>query len=116
MPSPTDAYFEDLQRRGHVPALRNRTATIRFDVEGAEPWTVKVTRGDITVSRATSGTPDCVIAASRKLMDQVLTGRANAMAAMLRGELRTEGDLELLVATRRLLPTPETAETAGGAS
>jgi putative sterol carrier protein len=106
--SPTDAYFETLSQRGHVPALRNRQATIRFDVDRGkqtDSWTVAVDKGDLDVSSEPSTRPpDCVIRTDQQLFDDLLCGRANAMAAMLRGALLADGDVELLVETRRLLP------------
>jgi putative sterol carrier protein len=107
--SPTDAYFDELSRRGHVPALRNRQAKIRFDVDRdkhIDRWVVLIDKGDIGVSaEAPSSDPaDCVIRADQNVFDDVFTGRTNAMAAMLRGALLADGDPELLVETRHLLP------------
>lgn len=108
MTSPTDTYFEMLSQRGHVPALRNRQATIRFDVDRGKQtdcWTVVIDKGDLDVSSTPSTQPvDCVIRGDQQLFDDLLGGRTNAMAAMLRGALLTDGDVELLVAARRLLP------------
>jgi putative sterol carrier protein len=106
MASPTDAFFDELSRRGHEPAFGNRTATVRFDVarnKHTDHWTVAINKGDIAVSRA-DGPADCIIGADQQLFDALATGRTNPMAAMLRGSLLVEGDAELLVAARRLLP------------
>lgn len=108
MTSPTDAYFEALSQRGRVPALQNRQATIRFDVDRGkqtDSWTVAINKGDLDVSSAPSTEPpDCVIRADERIFDDLLNGRTNAMAAMLRGALLTDGDVELLIEARRLLP------------
>jgi putative sterol carrier protein len=108
MANPTDSFFAELGRRGHEPALQNRAATVRFDVthgNEVDRWNVQIDRGDITVSRG-DDRADCVIGADQTLFDAIATGKANPMTAMLRGTLRVEGDAELLVTARRLLPAP----------
>jgi hypothetical protein len=69
-------FFEELGRRGHEPLLGH-----------------------------TSGA-DCVVRATKGLFDDVATGRVNAMAALLRGELVAEGNPNLLVRLQRLFPSP----------
>jgi putative sterol carrier protein len=114
MASPTDSFFDELNRRGHEPAFRNRTATIRFDVmhgKNTDRWIVAIDKGDLTVSRS-DGPADCVLRGDRSLFDAFVTGRADPMAAMLRGELLADGDAELLVAARRLMPATSGTESA----
>ncbi len=114
MASRTDVFFDELTRRGHEPALRNRTATVRFDVvrgKNTDRWIVAIDKGDITVSRG-DDPADCVLRADQKLFDALISGQTDPMAAMLRGALLTEGDVELLVAARRLLPPHASAASA----
>ena len=108
MPNSTDSFFTELGRRGHEPALQHRTATVRFDVtrgNDVDHWNVRIDNGDITVSRG-DHRADCVIGADQAVFDAIATGQANAMAALLRGTLRVEGDAELFVIARHLLPAP----------
>jgi len=125
MASHTDAFFQELGSRGHESALRSRTATIRFEIaNGAdiESHSVAIDKGNIAVS--SPGDPahaDCTLRAGHQLFERVASGEANAMAAMLRGELIADGDPELLIATRKLLPRSPapsipSASTKGGQS
>jgi hypothetical protein len=103
------AFFDELEARGHVPALEKVTGTVRFEiVEGprrVKRWLVSVKRGDIAVTRG-GGDADCVVRADAELFEGVAQGRVNAFAATLRGALRAEGDIALLVLFQRLFPDP----------
>jgi putative sterol carrier protein len=103
-------FFHELGRRGHEPLLKNGTGTVRFDlVDGrrTDHWFVTLDKGDVSVSRK-SAAADCVVRAETTLFEAMMSGRANAMAAYLRGELTLEGDPELLVLIQRVLPGPPT--------
>ena len=59
--------------------------------------------------------PDCVLSADIATFDAILTGRMNAMAAVLRGALDVEGKVVLLTALQRLFPgSTGTADDAHG--
>lgn len=112
MAGPTDEFFEELRRRGHEPLLAATTGTIRFDLghatNGGESRSVSIGRGDVRVSDEgdDGAAADCVVRTDRALFDAIASGRANAMAAMLRGALSVDGDVELLVLFQRLFPGP----------
>jgi len=114
----TDAvtkHFELIGTRGHEPLLEKITATLRFDVlngKRTEHWFLSIKKGDIAVSRR-NVRADVVIRGQRPLLEQMFSGHANAVAAMLRGELSVEGRPELLVQFQRLLPRPGDARTRG---
>jgi putative sterol carrier protein len=102
----TATFFEDLGRRGHDPLLEKAKGTIRFDLIGdgrLEHWLVRLDGGAVAVSRGRARA-DCVARADKALFDALARGDANAMTAVLRGELTFDGDPELLVRFQRLLP------------
>jgi putative sterol carrier protein len=104
----TARFFEKLAERGHEPLLEKVKGTVRFDLVGGERverWLVTVDRGDITISRRNAAA-DCVVRAERALFERIAAGETNTMAAMLRGEVAVEGDLELAASFQRLLPGP----------
>ena len=108
MKDQTTAFFEDLGERGHEPLLRKATGTVRFDFtdgKKTEHWLVTIKKGDVAVSQE-HRKADCVLAANRALANGIFSGDVNAMAALLRGELSTEGDPELLVLFQRAFPGP----------
>jgi putative sterol carrier protein len=109
MTDTTASFFQDLQHRGNEPTLRRVAGTVRFDVvegELVDHWLVKIDKGVLAVSRA-DGPADCAITGEKELFDRLATGRTNAMAAVLRGAVSVDGDLDLLLAAQRLFPGPQ---------
>jgi putative sterol carrier protein len=108
----TAQFFDDLAQRGHERLLENASGTMRFDIANgkkAETWFVTIDKGDLGVSRS-GGASDCTLVADRALFDRLASGKASAVAAVLRGTLTIEGDWRLLVLFRRILRGPSTAE------
>jgi putative sterol carrier protein len=102
----TTTFFEELGRRGQDPLLEKTEGTIRFDLarDGkVAHWSVTLHRGAVAVSRRRVRA-DCVARTEEALFDAFARGDANAMTAVLRGELTFDGDPELLVRFQRLLP------------
>lgn len=105
---PTERFFADLAGRGHEPLLRKATGVTRIDVvdDGrARRWLVTVDKGDISITRG-NGEAACVIRAEKKVFDRIASGRLNAVAAVLRGDVTVDGDIRLLVRMQRLFPSP----------
>jgi putative sterol carrier protein len=97
-----DALSERSQEQP-VPALNG---VVRFDIrdgEGVDEWYLTITKGVVTVSRR-GGEPDCVLTGDSATFDAVLSGKANAMSALLRGALAAQGKVILLTALQRLFP------------
>ncbi len=85
---------------------------MRFEiVEGRKTrsWCVAVAKGDLTVEHG-AGEAHCVVRADRGVFEKLATGRMNAFAAVLRGELTVDGDWRLLVSMQRLFPGPRRAK------
>ena len=100
MADATTEFFDALAERGHEPLLEKTTGTVRFDLRDGkktERWLVAVVKGDLAVSRQNLRA-DCVVSADKALFDGVASGKTNAMAALLRGAMSVEGDVQLLVA------------------
>jgi hypothetical protein len=108
MADATSEFFERLAQRGHEPGFGRTTGSIRFDLvrDGAtEPWRVDLRRGAVAVARSADDA-DCVVHADASLFDDLVSGRANALASLLRGRVQVEGELTLLVRFQRLFPAP----------
>lgn len=109
--SPTAAFFDDLAGRGCEPLLKNVSGTIRFDLddgESVEHWSVTIAEGDVEVSHSRARA-DAVVRLDKSTFDGMISGRVNAMAATLRGELVPEGDLSLMTMFQRVFPGPARA-------
>jgi hypothetical protein len=117
--SVSEEFFADLARRGHDPRLHQATGTVRIELahkDRTDQRLVELAGGDVTISPC-DGERDgsagdeagCVVRCSGPLFDDIVRGRANALAAMLRGDLTAEGDLQLLYQFQRVLPGPPDA-------
>jgi putative sterol carrier protein len=105
---PATRFFDALAHRGHEPLLRRVSGRTRFEVvdgKRTRRWCVEIDKGDVLVE-AGGGDADCVVRADRKVFERLVTGRTNAVAAVLRGEIDVEGDWKLLVAVKRLMAGP----------
>jgi putative sterol carrier protein len=103
---PTERFFEELAGRGHEPLLRKARGVTRIDVvdgKRTRRWLVDVEEGNISVTRG-GGEPDCVIRAPKAVFDRIVSGRMNAVAAVLRGDVTVDGDWRMLVRMQRLFP------------
>ena len=108
MSDATAGFFERLEQRGHEPLLDKVTGTVRFELTNGkttERWLVALDRGDISVSHK-SGKADCIARMPEELFAEIVSGRENATAAVLRGALTVQGNPELLFLLGRLLPAP----------
>lgn len=107
--STTAAFFDALAQRGRHPLLKNASGTIRFDVldgERTEHWLVTMDQGDVDVTHARTKA-DAVVRIDKASLDGMVSGRVNAMASVLRGELVLEGDLSLMILFQRVFPGAE---------
>ena len=110
MPSATTNLFEQIATRGHIDVLENVSGTLLFDIadpDAPETWWVSVDNGDVRVERgAGNGTPTCLVRCTSELLERIAGGEANAMAAVLRGEMVVDGDLQFLMMVQRVFPGP----------
>jgi hypothetical protein len=105
---PAAMFFDELGQRGREPLLRKISGRVRFDlVDGVhtEQWLVTVDKGKLTVTRE-AGPADGIIRGERSLFEELVGGRKNLTAAVMRNALEFRGDLELLVAIQRIFPAP----------
>lgn len=106
MIDPTAAFFEDLKQRGHEPLLTRKHGSVRIEVtkgRTTQRWLVEYDDGELSVSQR-NRTADTTLRADKKVFDQVAAGETNAMAALLRGAMSAEGDLNVLIVFQRLFP------------
>jgi hypothetical protein len=108
MGTPTEDFFEDINRRGHNQLLKGVRGTLRFDLsrdEHVESWLVTIRDGDLSAVRG-SHEADFVGRFPDWLFDQLVKGEANANANWLRGRIVVEGDLRLGRLFDLLFPGP----------
>ena len=106
---PAATFFDELGRRGNEPLLRKVSGRVRFDlVDGARTELVARGRRQGRAHRGARGgsRPTARSAANAAVFEEVVGGRTNAIAAVLRGALECHGDLELMFAIQRIFPAP----------
>ena len=101
---PIEQFFTILAEPGRIPTFDGESATLRFDV-GGEHWHIRVSDGDVAVARS-ADPADATVRVDRPILEAIVTGRLNAMAAILRGLLTCEGSMAALVMFQRCLPGP----------
>jgi putative sterol carrier protein len=104
----TDRFFAELGARGVEPLLRKASGSVRFEIvddRRVRRWVLAMSKGQVEVAVG-GGEAECVVRADSKVFDRLATGRMNAVAAVLRGDLRVSGDWRLLVLVQRLFPGP----------
>ena len=108
MATATSEFFDGLAGRDLGPGFARTTGSLRFDLttgDTTEHWRVELRRGAVAIAR-TDGPADCVVRTDASVFEDLARGRANAMAALLRGQLRADGDPEFLILFQRLFPAP----------
>ena len=101
-----EGLLEGLAERSREQPITVFNGVVCFDVrEGdrVDRWYLKIAKGVVTVGRK-GGEPDCVLSGDVATFDAVLSGKANAMAALLRGALAAQGKFILMTALQRLFP------------
>ena len=107
----TADFFAELAARGQVPMLAQLSGTLRADLTDdgrTEHWYLTITKGRMEVSRH-DAPADAVLVADKALFDEMVKGKTNAMAAVLRNVVQVDGDMGLLYSVQRLFPGPEPA-------
>lgn len=114
----TEAFLTGLSERGDEPPVRKITGTMRIDLRDngkVDYWHLTFDGGTVGAKREAKGRgrADCHMITDSELFDRMVGGRANAMAAVLRGAILVRGDLNKLVAFQRLFPGPPSKASRG---
>lgn len=117
----TEAFLTGLSDRGDEPPVRKITGSVRIDLREngkVDYWYLTFDGGKVSVKKEATGRrgADCHIFTDSELFERMAAGRANAMAAVLRGGILVRGDLDKLVAFQRLFPGPPSRTARGSQS
>jgi hypothetical protein len=108
MPDAITEFFDQLGGRGYEPFWARTVGTVRVEVvdeNSTDVWDVVIDKGHVSVTHG-DGECECGLRVPRSLFEQLTRGEANAMAAVLRGDITCTGDVELLFALQRIFPGP----------
>jgi putative sterol carrier protein len=110
-----DQFFAAIAERAQGQLHPSVTGTLRIDaVDGRRTrhWLISIDKGRVHVARK-NAPADMVVRGDARFLRRVFAGEANAMAAVLRGEITIAGRSDLIVLFQRLLPRPLDAKTRG---
>jgi SCP-2 sterol transfer family len=108
MTDATAEFFGALAERGHVPLLERAKGTVLFELadgKRVDRWLLAVDKGDLAVSRRNTRA-ECTFRADKTLFERIADGKVNTTAAVLRGAVTIDGNMELLVQLQKLFPGP----------
>jgi hypothetical protein len=116
---PIADFFAALNARGHVPEWIEVTGKLRVEiVDGGrtDTWSITIDKGDVSVShgggeeRGGMRTGVGGLRVDKTLLERLIRGETNAMAAVLRGAASPDGDLQMELALQRIFPGPPNQE------
>lgn len=91
-------FITGLPQQVKPDVLAGLATVFHFNIEGDNGglYTVKVEDGKLEVSEGLSGEPKCVVKAKDQNFIDVVTGKTNAMMALLMGKIKISNQGELL--------------------
>ncbi|MBG6100935.1 hypothetical protein IW249_001349 [Micromonospora vinacea] len=123
MTEAAESFFEALPSRAPDVLGGLADGTLQIDLgedHRTEHWRVRMRPGSVQVSRG-RGPADAIWYSGAALFDRLISGEAQAVAAVLRNESTFSGNVVLFLAFRRFFPNPpgtrdprETARRAAG--
>ncbi|GAB3176513.1 SCP-2 sterol transfer family protein [Micromonospora palomenae] len=103
-----EEFFASLPARAPAVLRTPFAGTIQINLttdNRTDHWLVQMSPGEVIVTRA-RGPADAIWTSSADLFERLVTGRAEAVSAVLRNECTFGGNSALFLAFRRFLPDP----------
>jgi putative sterol carrier protein len=94
--------FDLLARRLHDTSALLPQMACRFDVAGVASWRISVDRGRVAVKESRERA-DLALQLPEELLLEIVSGKKNLLAAIMRGEVVVDGDMAYAPALLRLL-------------
>jgi putative sterol carrier protein len=104
-------FLKQLSGGPHHELPEFATGTVRLDVcEGGrtEHWYLVLHKQRVDVLRSAQDA-DLVLQGDREAFDRLATGQRRLVESLMRNELNVQGNLQLALALRRILPGPSDA-------
>ncbi|WP_328342550.1 SCP2 sterol-binding domain-containing protein [Micromonospora sp. NBC_00421] len=108
MSQATEEFFAALPARAPAVLRGPVVGTLQIDLSAGnrtEHWLVRISPGKAVVEQA-QGAADAVWSSSADLFDRLVTGRAQAISAVLRNESTFSGNVMLFLVFRHFFPDP----------
>jgi putative sterol carrier protein len=105
----TRQFFAELEAQPALPGRQTGVLCINLaDGERTEHLYLDIRRGDVRVSHQ-GPAPDCTMSTDLATFEEIVDGKMNAMAALLRGAIEIEGRFSLMISLQRFMAGPSEA-------
>lgn len=104
-----ESFFEQLATQGYFPRLHSISGSCRYNIEGADIWTLSIKEGNLAITKNNSDAQvDCVITCSKDDFIRILQGQQHPLTAFMQGRITVTGSVGLAqVCMRRFRTRPE---------
>ena len=113
-----DSFFEQLATQGYFPRLHAISGSCRWNIEGADSWTLSIKEGALTITKNSSDAQaNSVITCSKEDFIRMMQAQQHPLTAFLQGRITITGSVGLAQICMRMFRTrPENIQqqTVGG--
>ena len=103
-------FFEHLSTTyRYFPSLVDIVGSCRFNIEGADSWTITITNGVPTITKniGDKSNAESVVTGSKEDFARMIQKQQHPLTAFLQGRLKIDGDLGLAETCMRAFRLPE---------
>ena len=101
-----DSFFEQLATQGYFPRLHAISGSCRWNIEGADSWTLSIKEGAITMTKNSGDAQvDSVITCGKDDFIRMMQGQQHPFTALLQGRIIVTGSVGLAQVCMRMFRT-----------
>lgn len=83
--------------------IKSWNKVFQFNIAGGEPFYVEFSGGEMKVEAGTHPSPLATLTMDREVLEKILKGELDAMAAFIRGKMRITGNVIETTHLRRII-------------
>lgn len=96
-----EIYEKAKSKMGDEMASWNKT--FQFNIEGGEPFYITFSGGEMKVEPGVHQSPTATLSMEKEVLEQILKGELDAMAAFIRGKMKITGNVIETTSLRKML-------------
>ena len=83
--------------------MKSWNKVFQFNIQGGEPFYIEFSGGEMKVEAGTHPSPTATLIMEKEVLEQILKGELDAMAAFIRGKMRITGNVIETTHLRKML-------------
>jgi len=83
--------------------MKSWNKVFQFQIEGEEPFYIEFSSGEMKISKGTHPSPTATLIMEKTVLEQIVNGEMDAMAAFVRGKMRITGNVLETAHLRKML-------------